>query len=671
MKNSININSITLINFKGVKSKTIEFKDTTNIFGANATGKTTIFDAFVWGLFGKDSSDRKDFEIKTLDQNGNTTKEVEVEVKIVLTVNGEQVSIQKILKENWVKKRGSEFREFSGNVTEFYWNGVPMQLKEFQLKISSILEESVFKLITNPLAFNALNWKERRNILISMAPTSPEELASGNAAFEKLLNDAKSYKDLVEYGKMIAASITKAKQDLKDIPTRIDEVNRSKPEALDFESLRLEVLKKEKELSSIDEKIQDKSKAFDSQLEAINSKKREANLIKNDIEIIEDMARKQVLKSVTPDTSVLDNLIYKYDTSKDKLRSDENALQSLQSKASTIVVDIENTDNEIIELRAKWNVENAKELTFDDNDFHCPTCKREFEAGNVEEKKSQMLLEFKKTNSKALSDINTKGGSLAKQKEAFEKEWEQLKTRIANGESHIKSSKQEVEKLANDLEIEKSKVSTTNSGVDQESIYNQLLSNNPAYQSKKVELANLQASISEAPAVDNSELISQRKLIIDEIDNIKGQLNIENQIKSVDSRITQLQEEEKALSKRIASVEKQQFIIESFNKLCIETLERKINDRFKLVQFKMFNTLINGGTEECCDALINGVPFSDANTASKINAGLDIINTLCNFYEITAPIFIDNRESIIDIVDTESQIINLVVSESDKSLRVA
>ena len=264
---------------------------------------------FFWGLFGKDSSDRKDFEIKTLDQHGKTTQEIEVEVKIVLTVNGEPVTIQRILKENWVKKRGFEHREFSGNVTDFYWNGVPMQLKEFQMKISSILEESVFKLITNPLAFNALNWKDRRNILISMAPTSVEELASGNAAFEKLLNDAKAYKDLTEYGKMIAASITKAKQDLKEIPARIDEVNRSKPEALDFDGLRENLAKKGKELESVDLKIQDKSAALDIELQEINAKKRDANIIKTDIDMIEDMARKKANKSVEPDTTAMDALL--------------------------------------------------------------------------------------------------------------------------------------------------------------------------------------------------------------------------------------------------------------------------------------------------------------------------------------------------------------------------
>ena len=108
-----------------------------------------------------------------------------------------------------------------------------------------------------------------------------------------------------------------------------------------------------------------------------------------------------------------------------------------------------------------------------------------------------------------------------------------------------------------------------------------------------------------------------------------------------------------------------------FIKKKIDTLESMINKKFSYVKFKLFETQINGAEIECCKALIDGVPFSDANTASKINAGLDIINTLCEYYKITAPIFIDNRESVVSIIDCKSQIVNLIVSKPDKTLRVA
>lgn len=92
---------------------------------------------------------------------------------------------------------------------------------------------------------------------------------------------------------------------------------------------------------------------------------------------------------------------------------------------------------------------------------------------------------------------------------------------------------------------------------------------------------------------------------------------------------------------------------------------------FSGVKFRLFDTQINGGLVECCDALVNGVPWLDVNNADKINAGISIINVLSAHYGQTAPIWIDNSESITDILPSDSQVIELYVSKPDKTLRIA
>jgi hypothetical protein len=134
--------------------------------------------------------------------------------------------------------------------------------------------------------------------------------------------------------------------------------------------------------------------------------------------------------------------------------------------------------------------------------------------------------------------------------------------------------------------------------------------------------------------------------------------------------IEELKAEQTTLSQQIANVEKEQFVIENFIKDKIDRLEYAINSRFKYIKFRMFEEQINGGLRETCEATVNGVPYSDANSASKINAGLDVINTLSNFYGVYAPIFIDNAESVHTLIETQSQLIRLVVDESSKSLNV-
>ena len=125
------------------------------------------------------------------------------------------------------------------------------------------------------------------------------------------------------------------------------------------------------------------------------------------------------------------------------------------------------------------------------------------------------------------------------------------------------------------------------------------------------------------------------------------------------------------LNQEKAQLEKIEMLIDKFTFNKITNLENEINSLFEMVKFKMFDEQLNGGIAECCICTIDGVPFSDANTASKVNAGLDVIKTLQTYFEVNAPIFIDNRESV-TVLNTgfDMQIINLVVDPEHSQLTV-
>jgi exonuclease SbcC len=185
----IELKKLSLSNFKGIRSFEILFDQITDILGDNATGKTTLMDAFLWLFFGKDSTDRKDFEIKTLDANNRPYHRLDHEVAAVIIVDGEQITIRRTFREKWVKKRGSNEQEFTGHSTEFYWNDVPMKESEYQAKVSSIINENIFKLITNTSYFNQLKWQDRRNALLQIAGS-----ISNDDVFSSLSGDFKELK---------------------------------------------------------------------------------------------------------------------------------------------------------------------------------------------------------------------------------------------------------------------------------------------------------------------------------------------------------------------------------------------------------------------------------------------------------------------------------------------
>lgn len=667
----ISIKSMTLLNFKGIRNLTVNFDNITDVFGANGTGKTTIFDAFTWLLFGKDSSDRKDFEIKTLDLFGKVIPKIEHEVNAIISVDGEDVSIRRILKENWVKKRGSEESEFSGNVTEYYWNDVPMKQTEFQSKVSKILDESVFKMITSPTFFNTIDWKKRREILTQIAgDVSDAEIASGNSEYEKLLSNLTQGKTLDDYKAQILASVKKAKEDLKLIPTRIDEVTRTMPEAQDFVALETELNAKQSEVDKIDGLINDSNAAFQSKLDDQKELKVKANNLKGDIEIIEANARKKAKESQQVDTSVLDDLKGQQKSKEQELQTYTSGLQTLSDKHTSLVAQKQSIEQKLKDKRDEWERENAKDISFDDSNFCCPTCKRDFEASDIEAKKTQMSDNFKKGKQAKLSEINQQGKSLADEKGNVENEISVLAGRIETGKQSVEKCKSDIEEIKSKISAEEIKLSDVTGKLSEEQVCNELLSNNSEYAAKKKELQDIEASIIEIPSIDNSELSDKRKTMLSEIDQIKAKLQTKSQIEAVQQRVKDLEEEGRKLAQQVADVERIQFTIERFIKEKVDRIEQVVNQKFKLVTFRMFEEQINGGLKETCEAMVNGVPYSDVNTASKINAGLDVINTLSQFYGVSAPIFVDNAESVHTLIDTESQLIRLVVSESDVKLNI-
>ena len=159
----IEIVKLELTNFKCFRHKEIDFNsDVTVIRGRNGVGKTTIADAILWCLFGKNTQGQSDFDLKTHDENGKPIPNLDHSVEMSLSVDGSTVTLKRTVKEVWIKRRGSDEQVFKNNTTEYMFNGEVVTATDYKKHISGIVSEDIFKAITSPSYFPSLKWQQQR-----------------------------------------------------------------------------------------------------------------------------------------------------------------------------------------------------------------------------------------------------------------------------------------------------------------------------------------------------------------------------------------------------------------------------------------------------------------------------------------------------------------------------
>lgn len=642
------IKRMSFVNFKGIRNLTVDFDDTlTSILGTNGVGKTSIFDGFTWLLFGKDSENRKNFNIKTLDANNQVIERIPHEVSAIISVNGEEISLCRRFNEKWQKRRGSAVEEFNGNEEERLFNEVPCSLKEWNDKITALCDEQVFKFITNPLYFTAQKSDVQRAMLFRMAGgISDAEIASGNEKFSTLLASLTG-KSMEEYKKEIAAKKRRLKAEIDALPERIDERRRDTPENIDYSAVEAEIKRLQDLLTKVEDELLD------------SSKKNEA-LIKEREEMVKKLGKLREEK-LQLEFDIKESLSADYRkavSKKNEITSQiadlERKVESMNNRIDTYKQVIEGCDKTREELLKEWEAINTETLSFNEADFICPTCNRRFEIYEIEAKQNEITERFNADKAARLADNNRKGKANKQKKEDNIAIINQLSSDIGEAVAKIAelrlSKELETELVAPDTQpyIEKSEewksICAMIADLEEKLNNNQTASNN-----------------------DISDLRTEKSKLVQAIDAEKSKLAQKAIAERNQARIVELETQLRKQNEELAELEGIEFTISEFSKARIEMVERKINGMFSIVKFKMFDTLINGGEVETCEAMVNGVPFSDLNNAMKINSGLDIINAICSFEGITAPVFIDNAEAVNELLPTRSQMIRLVVTK-DESL---
>jgi len=649
----VTLENITLTNFRGVRNLTVQFGPETTIFGDNRTGKTTLYNAFLWLLFGKDNQDRKDFEIKTLGPDNQPYHRLDHEVSADLKIDGVTTNLKRTYREKWVKKKGSTEAEFSGHETVLFWNDVPCKLEDYQAKVNAILKENVFKMITSTGYFNSMKWQDRRNILLELAGNiqDSEMLEALNkkegGKYEDLIKALGGTKTIEEYKRELANKKRKIKEELILLPSRIDEAKRGLPEQMDYAGIKAEIKTMEEKLASIDSELMDKTTAQKQRQGELSAKIKKIGDLKVTLSGIEFHIKNSVRdKRQAREQRILDE--------KRNLQSLMDSLARSTSDTSTEDSRKKRLESEKADLTARWHQINKEVLTFDEKQFSCPTCKRAYEQSGVEEKKAELVKNFNQNKSSRLAEIVTKGKKIAA-------EIEGISAKIGILTTKSEGLKTEISDLQNTI----SSLTATHNLINADEVIavDSDIKSNPEHQATTSEILSLLDEVNAPQDLDENQglLLTQKKELVTRIADLNRELATRDQRERILDRIAELTASESKMANELATLEKTEFTIYEFTRAKMDEMEARINNRFRMVKFKMFREQVNGGQEECCETLIDGVPFVVANTGSQINAGLDIINVMSDHWGIHAPVFVDNRESVVTLIPSGSQIINLVV----------
>lgn len=643
---------LKLKNFKGIKSLEVKFDPhELNIRGANATGKTTIMDAFLWVLFGRDSEDRTDFSVKTLGPDGLPIHYLDHEVELTLLVDDQKITFRKVLNEKWTKPRGKAEAEFQGHETTYFIGGVPVTMREYNTKVSSLCVPTLFKMLTNPLHFPLMKWEDQRKILFEMAGAIDDNDLELTPAMKAMLR-AKGDQTVEWYNREISASKRKIKDELDTIPARIDEINRNTPDRSNWKQIEEEIAIREQKLKEIESAKLDKSKELEIQAKEIRNTQAWINTHKTRRQAIEFEVRYKATKDIEEAKADLRR-------ARDTIALHEKDLADINNRQDKLAKKMAELVSQLESLRAEWKKINAETFIMNENSMICPTCKRVLDDDDIFTKRREMEADFNQHKSKRLSDNVASGKSLSAEIEELKKE------QFAN-EGKASGISEEINRLRKEIPELEARIPKDEPDVSA------ILASHEEYNNLATTIAVLEKQIEDSKTRTTArEYDIESEPIRREIEELKARYADKAVIEKMDARYKELVDLQKKLASDLASLEKEEAVIYDYNKLRANATEEKVSSLFKLVRFKLFDTQVNGQEVPTCEATVNGVPWRDLNSAMKVSSGIDIINALNKHYAMSFPVWIDNREGISEIPPIKSQLVNLYVDPSCKTLLIA
>lgn len=634
----IELKSLDLVHFKCFPKLHLDFHEGVNsLFGANAAGKTSVYDALTWLLFDKDSAGHSRPAVKPTGAPAGAMPEVTA----ILEVDGEPIKLRKVLREKWEKPRGSSIERYAGDTRDYYIDDVPLAENAYKRRIAELIDERQFKLLTDVWAVTkGMHWKDRRTLLAEICGLPEDKQLLATAPQFAELTEKVGRRTVDEYKSVLMKQRKDMNANLNTLPVRVDECSRmvSELESLDFAAAHAESDRLQTERERLQGEI---VKLSNNTLAAQARNERDAlqvQLRELEAENAAHLASQRV--PVEDETPALTAAL-------DRAKREADRLTRTIAQERDLVL---NGETRLDDYRARWRAIDAEVFT----DEHCPTCGQVFPAERLAESRAAFAEHQKQRKDALLEDSKmVKQGISA------------AKDRLLTAETALKSAENEVQKAQAALDSYTPPVEITPENL-------------PDYDRRKGAILTLIADADKRIDRLTGDTEQERRRLETALSAVTTEklthdavLVKEQTLNDTRRRIADLQAEQRTAAAEMEQMDRLIAMCEEFTRYRVQAITESVNSRFRLTRWRLFTELVNGGLVDCCEPMdSNGTAFEGTNNAMKINIGMDIIDTLSEFYGVRVPLFVDNAESVTHLQEIGSQVVRLVVSEPDKELRI-
>lgn len=660
----IQFKKLRLLNFCGIRNAEYEFSDELTIIkGKNGLGKSTIANAILYTLFGKDINGNS-LDIKTFDKDHNIIKEIphEVELTVRMLYTGtepafmSEIVLKRTLTDSW---KGEECR----NTFKYFVNGEISTASDFKDVVDSICPEDIFRLCSSTRDFVCRPWQEQRNKLQALVGNiTTDDITQGDEKFDFVV-EALRKQDIDKYVHHLKYSRKEVQDQLDSVPIRLEELNKSLPEAQDWEALTTEKAQLNEKLVELANKIQEirTGGADKVRLDAIRKQidfveKRKRNMEQGALNLATELATKHQSDVLTTNAAVASaqRLV-------DDLKAEMKGLNDTKIHAGKQKEECEKEANVI---NQKTDEANASTWEWNAEDGICPHCGQPLPEEDVERIKKESEQNFN----------NRKANTLKKLDEDFDKLQEfytSLKKILEDADKDMQDNMNNMtaaQKQLKEAEFKKLEVDA-----DKPKTYEQILAEKEEYQQVVKELVDLQAELdkpsetsSEETAKMLAELEKEREPIGIRYNEVLELLGKKETFDRITARIAEINEDKVTYQTHLDELDEQLDVAREYNQKAGQLLEDRVNEHFRFVKWSMFKTNLKGEREATCECYHDGVPYRRLNTAAKVNAGIDIAYTFAKYNEIEVPMLLDECESVNHPICRGGQQIRMVVTTDDE-----